>query len=172
MLSVKNGDVEKLASLFERYHKQLFNYFLYGTGCREVSDDLVQDVFLRMLKYRKSYRDDGEFKVWMFSIARNCRNDYYRGRSFKFEPIEHAGQVADSAMSPEESLLLDQDVALLKKALGELSDDMREVIILSRYQGLRYREIGEIMGCSEGAVKVRVFRAIKELGSIYNRLTG
>ena len=125
-----------------------------------------------MLKYRDTFRDDGIFKVWMFSIANNVKKDYYRGRSIRYEPLENAGEVADGGPSPEDSVILGDDVAVLKKALELLPQDMREVIQLSRYQEMRYREIGEIIGCSEGAVKVRVYRAMKELTTIYHTLTG
>lgn len=172
MLDVKNGDVDRLGILFDRYHKHLFNYFLSGTQRRDASDDLVQEVFLRMLKYRGSFKDDGVFKVWMFSIAANARKDYYRKHSVRHEAIENAGDIVDLGPSPEDNVMLDDDIESLKKALKLLPHDMREVIVLSRYQNMRYKEIGEVVGCSEGAVKVRVHRAMKELTGIYHTLTG
>ena len=78
MEDVKTGKVEKLAVLFEKYHVQLFNFFLRLTGNRGVSEDLVQDVFMRILKYRKTYRGQSKFTVWMYQIARNAHIDHLR----------------------------------------------------------------------------------------------
>jgi RNA polymerase sigma-70 factor (ECF subfamily) len=172
MLAAKNGSIEKMGVLFDKYHRRLFNYFLYATGNREASDDLVQDVFLRMLKYRRSYRKEGAFRVWLFTIARNARTDYYRKRGKRHEPIEKAGDVIDREPTAEEKIEKADDTAILKKALKSLPDDMREVLVLSRFQNLRYREIGQVLKCSENAVKIRVYRAMKELTAIYNTMTG
>src|ERR1043166_6427783 len=78
MLAVRNGDVSKLGVLFDRHHRSLYDFFIRLTGLRAAADDLVQDVFFRILKYRKTFRDESWFKAWMFHIARNARIDYYR----------------------------------------------------------------------------------------------
>src|ERR1019366_3123549 len=78
MLAVRNGDVGKLGQLFERYHGTLFDFFCRMLNNRTAADDLVQDVFFRILKYRKTYRDDSHFRTWMFHIARNARFDYFK----------------------------------------------------------------------------------------------
>ena len=81
MSQVRDGDLEKLGILFERHHVRLFIFFLRMTGDRAASEDLVQEVFVRMLKYRKSFRERGEFSAWMFALARNVSADYF-GRRF------------------------------------------------------------------------------------------
>jgi len=172
MLAAKNGSVEKMGILFDRYHRRLFNYFLYATGSREASDDLVQEVFLKMLKYRRSYHNKGVFKVWIYTIARNARTDYYRRSGRYHEPIESAKDIVDSEPTAEEKIEQEDNTAMLKKALKNLPEDMREVLVLSRFQNLRYREIGQLLKCSENAVKIRVYRAVKELTDIYNTMAG
>ena len=172
MLAVRNGDIEKLGILFDRHKKHLFNYFRLGTGNRDASEDLVQDVFLRMLKYRQTYRDSGDFKVWMFTIARNVRTDYFRARAVIHEPIEeHEELVGDDPVKSDAADRSD-DIALITSALSGLPEDMRELILLSKFNKVRYRDIGIIMNCSEGAVKVRVFRAMQELKDMYHKLRG
>ena len=90
MEDVKTGKVEKLAVLFEKYHVQLFNFFLRLTGNRGVSEDLVQDVFMRILKYRKTYRGQSKFTVWMYQIARNAHIDHLRKKKGElFFPISY-----------------------------------------------------------------------------------
>jgi len=78
MQEVRDGQVEKLAILFERHHVSLFNYFLRLTGNRAAGEDLVQEVFTRILKYRATYQGEDKFVVWMFKIARNAHIDLLR----------------------------------------------------------------------------------------------
>ena len=69
MSSVKKGSVNMLAILFERYHVKLYNYFLRLTGDKGISEDLTQEVFLRILKYRDTFRHESKFTTWMYQIA-------------------------------------------------------------------------------------------------------
>ena len=171
MIAVRGGDIEKLGLLFERYHKQLYNFFLFGTKNRQVSEDLVQDIFLRILKYRHTYRDKANFMTWMYKIARNARNDYFREHSDRYEqPVEDYDLVS-SDPNPEEKCERDDEINILHKALAKLPEDKQEVIIMSRFNNIRYEEIGKILGCKTGTVKVRVYRAMRELTKIYSKLT-
>ena len=77
MLKVKDGDLDKMSLLFERYHKPLFGFLFRMTGERESSEDMMQNIFLRMLKYRNGFAGTGEFKTWMYHLARNVLNDHY-----------------------------------------------------------------------------------------------
>src|SRR5215510_9032072 len=78
MKAVRNGEVAKLGHLFDRHHRALFDFFAKVTASRIIAEDLVQDVFFRILKYRETFREESHFKAWMFHIARNARVDYYR----------------------------------------------------------------------------------------------
>lgn len=172
MLAVRDGDIEKLGLLFEKHHKQLYNFFLRQTGNRPTSEDLVQEVFFRMLKYRHTYRGEGKFTTWMFQIARNARIDYTRKHDRQTDQIDEATQLLSHEPNPEESLEQDSDVELLHKALAKLSPEKREVLLLSRFQNLRYREIAQIVGCQVGTIKACVFRALRDLTKIYFELAG
>jgi len=66
MLKVKDGDIDKMGLLYERYHRQLFSFLFHMTRHKEVSEDIVQNVFFRMLKYSKGFTGSGEFKTWMY----------------------------------------------------------------------------------------------------------
>src|SRR5688572_18509827 len=86
MIKVKEGDLDKLGLLYERYKKPLFGFFYGMNRDRELCDDLVQNVFFRILKYRYLFRGEtggGEFKTWMFHIARNVNNDHFRKLKWK-----------------------------------------------------------------------------------------
>jgi RNA polymerase sigma-70 factor (ECF subfamily) len=171
MMQVQAGDPEPLGMLFERYQVPLYNFFLRLVGDAATSEDLVQECFLRILKYRHTYRGQNRFRTWLYQIARNARVDLHRKRWRETPLPETAGEVLPSR-EPSASDVLEetQRAALVRTALERLPEDRREVLVLSRYGEMRYEEIGRVLGCSEGAVKVRVHRAMKELRGIVQEL--
>jgi RNA polymerase sigma-70 factor, ECF subfamily len=173
MLSVRRGDVSKLGILFDRHYRALHDFFVRMTASRAIAEDLVQDVFFRMLKYRQTFRDESRFKAWMFHIARNARFDYYRKHHPERLSSEDTTDVLPSpAPFPGHRLEQEQQARLLECALYKLPEEKREVLILSRYQEMKYEQIAELMGCEVGTVKVRVHRALKELREIFLKLSG
>ena len=142
MLAVRDGDVSKLGLLFERYHAALFDFLSRTTGDRAAAEDLVQDVFVRILKYRQTYRDQSCFETWMFRIARNSRTDHFRKRRI-VEPIrEGALGVQAPGPSPAQAFERGQEARRLKRALMRLAEDKRELLVLVRYQNMSYDRIG------------------------------
>lgn len=173
MNNVRNGDCNSLGVLFERHHRKLFNYFLKHTGNRPASEDMVQDTFLRILKYRRSYQGgDNGFGVWLYRIARNVRFDFYGKKGPPTTTIEDAVFIADDSPPPDLPVEQADEAALVRQALASLPDNRRELIIMSKYQNMPYRDIARVLDCTEGAVKVRVHRALKELAEHYHHLTG
>ena len=172
MLAVREGDTKMLGVLFEKHNKNLYNFFRRQTGDSQESEDLVQEVFFRMLKYRHTYRDEGDFKVWMFKIAHNARNDYYKKHSHQTIPIDEAEEMVSNDPSPDKIIEKKSEIEFLQQALSALPNNKKEVILMSRFQNLGYKEIGTILGCTEGTVKVRMYRAMKELTEKYFEMTG
>jgi len=172
MLEVRSGQIGKLAILFERHHRQLFSFFYHLTASRELSEDLVQDVFFRLLKFRETYVPKTSFSAWMYQVARNAHIDAFRKRKSEAAWPESKPEPASPEPHIEERLRRRQDIALLQRALSALPADKREVLVLSRYQNLKYHEIGEILGCEAGAVKLRVYRAVRALGQIFAEMSG
>jgi RNA polymerase sigma-70 factor (ECF subfamily) len=172
MEEVRDGKVERLAILFERHHVMLFNFFLRLTGNRSASEDLVQDVFFRILKYRETYLSQSRFTVWMYQIARNVHVDYLRKQKPELPLDEQFEEPAADAPDTVERLSTGEETAKLRKALDRLPLRKREILLLSRFQGMKYREIAELMGCDIGSIKSTIHRAIKELGKIYFELQG
>ena len=171
MARVQDGDFGQLGVLFERYHLPLYNYFVRLTRDRLASEDLVQEVFLRMLKYRHTYRGQGQFNCWMYQIARNARGDHFCKR--KPEAALPADDSIPSGQRDESERLEEkQEHELLQAALARLPHDKREVLLLSRYQQLKYEEIAELLGCTVTAVKLRVHRAMKDLRAHFFELSG
>jgi len=172
MKAVRNGEIAKLGQLFDRHNRALFDFFAKVTGSRITAEDLVQDVFFRILKYRKTFREDSHFKAWMFHIARNARVDYYRKHQTDAVTAQDATDHLPSRFGlPGHDLEQEQQTLLLECALFQLPPDKREVLILSRYQDMKYEDIAELLGCEVTTIKVRVYRAIRELRDIYFKLS-
>ena len=173
MLKVREGEVETLGILFERYQKLLLHFFLRFTRNHALSEDLVQEVFVRILKYRHTFGPESQFACWMYRIARNIHCQHYRkhGRETLQSEETHPGEIPDEELLPDESLDRRQQITLLHQALAELPPEKREVLILSRVQHLKYREIAERLSCDVGTVKVRIFRATREIAGIFRRIS-
>jgi RNA polymerase sigma factor (sigma-70 family) len=166
MSRVRDGHVHALAPLFDRHSAALFNFYLRTTGNRASSEDLVQDVFVRILKYRRTYRPGSRFVTWMYNIARHARVDFLRKRRGEIEWDDAYA----SPILPADPAESNQRLHHLALALRRLPDDKREILVLSRYQGLRYEAIAQLLGCEVGAVKVRVHRAMRELREHFQQI--
>ncbi|HMJ70728.1 MAG TPA: RNA polymerase sigma factor [Cyclobacteriaceae bacterium] len=171
MIAVRDGDTGRLGLLFERYKRPLYGFFYGMNRNQELSEDLVQNTFFRILKYRHLFRGEGDFRTWMFHIARNVSHDHFRKDKLKWkESLESWQNKLGHEENREGEMQLTETNAMLSMAMDRLPQDKKEVLLLSKYQEKKYKEIGEIIGCSEGAVKVKVFRALQELKVIYQQL--
>lgn len=171
MKLVQAGDSAQLALLFERYHVPLFRYLWQMTRNRELSEDLTQDVFFRVLKYSQSYDPGLPFSVWLYSMARHAYVDLLRKRKPEIAEADF-NETRSTEPMPEEVFAHKQDVTFLQEALQQLPDGKREVLVLSRFHNLRYEDIARILQCEVGTVKVRVYRALKELREKFCELRG
>lgn len=165
MLKVSKGELDRLGLLFERYYRRLFAFFYRLTGKTEQSEDMVQMVFERILKYRHTFKGDGQFITWLFHLARNIYADEYK-KSKKLGEREELVRWEEKIMDSEDTdtaFQRTEDLQLLAQALQKLSPEKREILVLSKYEELKYSEVAQILNCSEENVKVRVHRAMKEL---------
>jgi RNA polymerase sigma factor (sigma-70 family) len=169
MQAVQRGDLAKLGGLFERHHLAVFDFLARMTGSRAIAEDLVQDVFERILKYRATYHGDAPFSAWLFRIARNARADHYRRRLLT-APFLEGTDSEDPSAGPEAEAVNDSEAARLQRALLLLRDDKRELIVLARYREMKYEAIAELLGVDVATIKVRVHRALKELRDIFLNL--
>jgi RNA polymerase sigma factor (sigma-70 family) len=167
MLLVKEGHLSELTALFDRYQVSLYNFFLRLTGDRAASQDLTQNLFYRVIRYRQSFQPtQGAFRSWIYRMARNVHLDFCK------QEARGPGRLADpedlEEQLPEESGGYSQDqFQRLDQAMNRLDPDQREVLVLSRYQGLKYEEIARIRESSVAAIKVQVYRALKQLRTLY-----
>ena len=142
------------------------------TSDKEASEDMVQNIFLRMLTYSNSFAGTGEFKTWMYHIARNVLHDFYKKNKkqpHKY-PVENMNEKIAGEYFSDIAIEKKQELKTLETALMNLTEDNRELLLLCRYQELKYYEIAELLGITEGAVKVRVHRALNQLKCTYLKI--
>ena len=171
MMAVRSGDLDKLGVLFERHHKSLYNFFLKQSLRPDSAEDLVQDVFYKMLRHRGTYRGSSKFTTWMYKIAVNTKIDYLRKHRHRIHETEINDSIPADAPSPEKTAMDGSEKDLLMRALDRLSDEKREALILKRFENMKYEEIAKVVGCKEGTVKARVHWALRDLAREYRNLT-
>jgi RNA polymerase sigma-70 factor (ECF subfamily) len=160
MVEVREGNIEQLGVLFRRYHGKLFDYFLRMCRDRSLSGDLVQNVFEKALKGKHTYKREYPFVGWIFRIAKNILMDHYRSNKMQFTELDGFERPTDF----DEPKVEESDI---ERALNRIKPESREVLLLTRYENFKYREVATMIGISETGVKSRVHRAVKELKEAY-----
>jgi RNA polymerase sigma-70 factor (ECF subfamily) len=172
MRAVQGGDLDALGELFERHHRPVFHFLSRTTGNAAAAEDLVQEVFVRILKYRHTYDVGSRFDTWVFRIARNARADYFRKKGPVVDSMDEAMDVPTADAGPARQLEQQMDMKQLERALQQLAEEPRDLLVLARCQGMPYHQIADTLGIDVGAVKVRVHRALKQLRTVFFSLEG
>jgi RNA polymerase sigma-70 factor, ECF subfamily len=165
MLRVKNGDHDAFAEIMQRYERQLAVFFLRHLRDEDGARDLVMDTFLRVYKAAYRYEPRARFSTYIYQIARNLVINESKKREFrKTDSLDEMNEdtnihFAASMLNPEQEMARLEQSRLVQKALDELPEDQRTILILVEYQGLSYEKIAKIMDCSIGTVKSRMHRA-------------
>ena len=170
MEAVKSGDLQQASVLFERYHKRIFNFLARMAMDRELAEDLTQNVFLRIIKYRNSYREGARFQSWIYQVARNVFTDHYQAQKNKFSDFIDVEKVSDRLHDPEENEDLVEREKLLHRSMAMLNDEQRELLVLTRFQHMKYEEVAVVMDTTVANIKVKVHRAIAKLREHYFEL--
>jgi RNA polymerase sigma factor (sigma-70 family) len=172
---VADGDPSCLATLFERHHRAVYQYLLQLLRDRALCEDLVQDVFLKVLRKAGHFRGDGTFKGWLFNIARNIAFDELRKAKRRdtdsFDEDIMEPQMTDQR-SAEQDAAGKQKVKLVLQAMAKLPAAVQEVIWLGRFEFDSYEELGQALRCNAGTARVRMHRAMEQLKSTYISLYG
>ena len=169
MTAVRNGNLNEASVLFDRYNKRIFNFLATLTNDRDTAEDLTQNVFLRMIKYRASFKDDSRFQPWIYQIARNVFTDFYRSQKNRAYNVD-VEKVSDHIPDADESAQMEEKEQLLHACLSRLSEDERELLVLTRFQHLKYEEVAVILETTVANIKVKVHRAIGKLREYYFQL--
>ena len=171
MMRVKAGQLDSLATLFESNKSRLFNYFRRMGNSPEVSEDLVQETFMRILAYRTSFNGTSSFRTWLYGIARNTSVDHFRKHKNSAGHEEFDETLMDGDTTLCEELELEQKHSLFNRALQGMPVEMREIIVLSRFQQMKYEDIADLINCNLNTLKSRMSLAIGKLKESYQRLS-
>ncbi|RSK27489.1 RNA polymerase sigma factor SigX [Bacillus sp. HMF5848] len=154
--------------LYEKYHQDVFQFLFYMVKNKEQAEDLVQEVYIKVLRAYDSFEGKSSEKTWLFSIARHVAIDSFRKhKNWKQRIIESFDwskqQVADAAPLPEEIAVQHEEIQQLYQCLDLCTVDQRMVIILRYIQSLSIAETAETLGWTESKVKTTQHRALKVL---------
>ena len=154
--------------LYDRYHQDVFQFLIYLVRNRQTAEDLVQEVYVRVIRAYSKFEGKSSEKTWLFSIAKNVAIDHFRKQTVRkkrlFESFDwETMQLASSDMLPEDIVLLNDEMKALLVALDHCTGDQKMVIIMRYFQELSIAETAEVLKWTEGKVKTTQHRAIKAL---------
>ena len=155
---VKNGNKEKFGLLIEKYQDSLFTFILYSVKDEGNAKDILQETFIKALKEINKYKEEGKFKAWLWTIARNKVMDFYR-KANKIVPLEEetVKQNDETSQNALGAIELDH----IKSLIENLPPEQKEVILMRQY--LSFKEIAAVLDCPLGTVLARLNRAIKKI---------
>jgi RNA polymerase sigma-70 factor (ECF subfamily) len=155
---------EMFIQVYEKYRPSIFNYIFYRVGDSELADDLTSDVFVRLVdKYDERSRNGRPIAPWLYAIARNLVIDHQRraGR-IGWQPLDEQ-TAADEASNPSQQTETRLTQECLMGAIEHLTEDQRQVILLKFIEKRTNREISDLLGKSESAIKALQHRALAGL---------
>lgn len=174
MLRVTAGDEASFNFLVEKYHRAMIHFLFRMVRNQAIAEEMAQEVFLRVYRSRESYRAEAKFTTWLYRIATNLAVNHARDTKHERSaqtiyldaPDPESGttpDVADDEPSVEERLVRDERMAAIRKHVMALPERQRMAVLMHKYQGMDYRQIGEVLKLSESATKSLLFRAYQTL---------
>lgn len=173
MAALRDGDTEALGVLVTRYQRDIYRFTLHYLRSPEQAKDVSQETFIRVFTARDRFDVDRKFKPWLLCIARNlCLNEIKRKRTVVMESLEgyassareDSGVLHQSADDSPSALLMEGERRDgLMDALDTLPDDAREIVMMRYFQKMQARDIAEVIDSTEGAVRTRLHRILKQL---------
>ena len=171
-----DGDVSAFQVLLERHGRKVFHFILRNLGDRHVAEDLVQEVFLRVVHGASSFKEQSKFTTWLYTIARNlCIDTTRKARHRRVvmldEPVSRSeaggatilDRIPSSRPGPDTEVRDRRFRASLREALQQLPAEQREVFVMREFLGLKFREIADVVGVPENTVKSRMRYALEGL---------
>ena len=178
MLALKKGDRDAFDILMRKYYPRVLNFVYRFLGNRQLSEDLTQDVFMKVYKSARRYRPRSQFQTWLYTIAKNtCLNELRRNRGQMVsidEPVTAdepviKREISDPRADPAGEFLQKEKKALIQAAINDLPENQRIAVLLRRYDGFSYAEIAATLNVTDKAVKSLLSRARVNLN---NKLSG
>lgn len=173
--ALRNSDTEALREVYDRYHRQLYRYILYRIGNSAKAEDLLQDVYVRLWKYRKNITREN-FPSYLYSIASSLLNNKVRRRNIELEYIQRKRE----SLSDETDLdilgmsdeINKQKLKLLEECINTLPEKQRATLLMNRSEGLTYEEIATYLELSQKAIEKRISKAYDLLRMCMEKLFG
>jgi RNA polymerase sigma-70 factor (ECF subfamily) len=160
------GDVDAFSVIIEKYKDKTFNYVYSQVKDYDEALDITQEIFIMTIEALRSFRRESKFSTWFYSIMVNyCKN--YRKKNSRYNLVsinssrgedEYDMQIPDERENPENEVIMNDSLRIVKDEIGMLPDDYREILLLRDIEGLSYNEIAEILKISLSNVKVRIHR--------------
>ena len=166
MQALGGGELAAFDALFRRHYETVRTLCARVAASDAASDDLAQETFLRVLRHRATFRGDARFTTWIYRIARNVCLEQIARQARDRRIAERWSAEAATGSAEDRS----DDTDVLAAAMRSLTTEQREVLVLCRYHDLAFGEIGQILGCSPGAARVRAHRALVALREAYRNL--
>jgi RNA polymerase sigma-70 factor, ECF subfamily len=174
MLRVAAGDESGFKFLVEKHHRAMIHFLFRMVRNQAVAEELTQEVFLRVYRSRESYRAEAKFTTWLYRIATNLAVNHARDTKheraaqnvYLDQPDEETGttpDVADDEPTVEQNLLRDERMSAIRQHVMALPERQRMAVLMHKYQGMDYRQIGDVLKLSESATKSLLFRAYQTL---------
>jgi RNA polymerase sigma-70 factor (ECF subfamily) len=175
LAAIKTGELGAFTGLVERHQRSLINFFYHLCWDRQAAEDCAQEVFLRVYSHLDTYEPQAKFTTFLFRIARNLWIDRMRTAAVHGKPLSLESQgsggderalqdrVAGRSPSPVEILARREQQDALRRAIDQLPEEQKAVVILSEIQGMKYQDIGAILDVPVGTVKSRMHTAMEKL---------
>jgi RNA polymerase sigma-70 factor (ECF subfamily) len=160
----RSGDDAALGALAKRHHAAAYRVALGFVRDDDVAQDVVQDAFLKAFRGLAGFRADASFRTWLLTITANEAKGALRRTSRRRETaIEDAAEVGSEAAGPAHEAMVRQEAGRARRMLEQLPEKQRLSVTLRVEEGLSFKEIGEVIGSSEGAARVNYFHGIRRL---------
>ena len=175
--SVLRGNVNDFEKLVTAYEKNVYNIALRMVGDPDDAADMTQETFIKAYRALSGFRGDSKFSSWLYRIASNVCLDFLRSRS-RHPQVSLSGadeddrtafELPDMSQNPEEQLMKKLSMEAVRRGLGQLPEQQRQILVLRELGGLSYAELAQTLGLEEGTVKSRIFRARKRLCALLLR---
>jgi RNA polymerase sigma-70 factor, ECF subfamily len=174
MLRVREGDDSAFDLLVHKYHKPIVHFMFRMVHNQAVAEELAQEVFLRVYRSRQTYRAEARFTTWLYRIATNLGVNHARDTKheraaqnvYLDQPDPETGttpDVADARATIEQEMVRDERMKAIRQHVMALPERQRTAVLMHKYQGLDYKQIGEVLKLSESATKSLLFRAYQTL---------
>ena len=159
----RQGDPEGFRVLVRRYQEAMYRFAYRMAGNPMDADDLTQEIFLRVYRHLGKFRGEASFRTWLYRVARSRIANFRRRAALDRLLLKKTPARGPEAEPGEDPLVRKEETARLREMIASLPDRQRLTLVLKFYQGLKYRQIAEVMECSVGTAKANLFHAVRAL---------